>query len=297
MEAFDHWGVGTSPGGDRMRLEGLAAHRLFKMIVVLLLGILLTACGVDDGDDGPTATSAPEGAQPTVAVDQSESPTAPSGEVVSESSPTNTDMSDVPADLAPDTEATPAATAGIFLPTVDATPVQQQGGQASPDASPVANLSQSTPAPAVETAGASTPQASRPGASVTEGDVAVGDGTTGADIEGTPVATPAVAVASPGASPIAGSPEASVAVTGCEVQNVPPFTGEQTTFVLTSDVNFRTGPGADCALALDTPLGEFQQVDVIGGPVIREDDGTEWVQIRALDIEGWVAFEFLQPAP
>ena len=79
------------------------------------------------------------------------------------------------------------------------------------------------------------------------------------------------------------------------LKDVPPFTGEVASYVLTEDLNFRTGPGAECDLALPQPIGAFQVVEVIGGPVVREDDGTEWVQIRAVDTDGWVAFEFLEP--
>jgi uncharacterized protein YraI len=34
---------------------------------------------------------------------------------------------------------------------------------------------------------------------------------------------------------------------------------------------------------------------IIGGPVTREDDGSEWVQLNVNGTEGWVSFEFLQP--
>jgi uncharacterized protein YraI len=88
---------------------------------------------------------------------------------------------------------------------------------------------------------------------------------------------------------------AAVTVTGCDVTDIPQFTDEVTAFRLTTDLNFRTGPGAECELAAPDPIGGFQVVEVIGGPVTREDDGTEWVQIQALGTEGWIAFEFLEP--
>jgi hypothetical protein len=279
-----------------MRMDGLPARRLFRLIVVLLLGIVLTACGGDEGDNEPTATSAPGGAQPTVAVGKSESPAAGS-DVSSASSPSNTDMSDVPASLTPGSASSTGTPSVLASAVADATPTGAEPGGASPVAAaatePAGRATPSTGDKHKEISASATPGTET---TTTEGGAAVGDGTTGAVIAATPDATPPGPMASPGASPVAASPAAAVTVRGCEVTNVPQFTGEQTIFVLTSDVNFRTGPGADCDLALDTPLGEFQQVEVIGGPVIREDDGSEWVQIRVLDTEGWVAFEFLQPA-
>jgi uncharacterized protein YgiM (DUF1202 family) len=140
----------------------------------------------------------------------------------------------------------------------------------------------------------------------TQADVNVGDGTTGAVLSGDeeapaaspePVgaATPAVASASPEVPSGSATPAAFLEVSSCDLANVPSFTGEQSTYSLTTDVNFRTGPGAECDLALDVPLGEFQQVVVVGGPVVRTDDGSEWVQIQVGETIGWVAFEFLAP--
>jgi hypothetical protein len=115
------------------------------------------------------------------------------------------------------------------------------------------------------------------------------------------VATPAVS-ATPAASPdsAAGTPVAAgepPVVNSCDVDDVPEFTGDVTTWVLSVDLNFRSGPGSDCEPIGDGPLGEFSDVDVIGGPVIREgDESPEWVQVQVGEQTGWLAFEFLEPA-
>jgi hypothetical protein len=274
-----------------MSMEILTTRRWARTVTVLLLSVILTACGAGDGDEEPTQTSAPEGAQPTVEVDADSTPD--SAQI--ESSPTNTDMSDVPA--------------SVVAGAADATPETEQI-EAPGDATPVTQLDGVivTASPAPE--GDATPMVADPTASPSStGDVGVesdetganpmvGDGTTGASLATTEDATPAVAAslaASPVASPVSSSADVPVMVTGCEVAQVPPFAGQQTTYALTSDANFRTGPGTDCDLALDVPIGEFLQVIVVGGPVTREDDGSEWVLISFQGTEGWISFELLEP--
>jgi hypothetical protein len=173
-------------------------------------------------------------------------------------------------------------------------------GEEAADASPVATTN------AVE--GASSPEAAG------EDRAPVGDGTTGAALppleeetsadEATPTTAPAEStpalIASPQASPASGTPVAAAeapVVDSCEVSDVPAFTGDVTTYVLSVDLNFRAGPGSDCDLIGDGPLGEFSDVDVIGGPVIREgDESPEWVQVQVGEQTGWLALEFLEPA-
>jgi hypothetical protein len=277
-----------------MRMEFLTTRRWTRMVVVLLLSVMLTACGAGDDDEEPTESSAPEGAQPTVEVEGDSTPDSPDASQV-ESTPTNTDMSDVPASVV----------AGAEEATPETEPIEEPG-----DATPVTErddiIVTASPASVVD----ATPGADRPVASPTAGggadtepeeteaDPIVGDGTTGASLETAEEATPAVAAspdASPSASPAASSPGETVTVTGCEVASVPAFTDEQTIYSLTTDANFRTGPGTECDLALEVPIGEFLQVVVIGGPVTREDDGSEWVQISFQGTEGWIAFDLLQP--
>lgn len=124
-----------------------------------------------------------------------------------------------------------------------------------------------------------------------------GDGTGGSGMPGeldsgeeedAPAATPE---ASPESSPVA-----QLEISGCEVPDVPGFLGDSNVFVLTADVNFRTGPGVDCDPVMDEPVGEGQIVLVLGGPVTQTDDDTEWVQIEVGDQPGWVTTEFLEPA-
>lgn len=273
-----------------MRMEFLTTRRWSRSVVVLLLAVILTACGADDGEDEPTATSAPEGAQPTVAVEES-TPDSPAADLVAESTPTNTDMSSVPANVVEESEdATPmSAVSEVATPAAEQEPVVSVASPATGAVgTPVATGASATPAP-------SGADEALPGE--TEGNPVVGDGTTGASLGGAEVATPAVAGANPVGLPVVGTPAAQVTVTGCEVVTVPAFTGGQTTYALTTDVNFRTGPGTDCDLALETPLGEFQQVVVIGGPVSREGEDSEWVQISVLGTEGWIAFDLLEPVP
>jgi hypothetical protein len=284
------------------------------MCGVLVISLLLAACGAGDGDEDPTATVPASDAQPTVATSQEAdvSPQESPVGLIGTAAPTNIDMSTIASAATPE-----SGDGDVATPETGSAEAQEISGS-TPVASPVASIDAGgTPVAAVneETAPTDlgTPASEGEG---TQGDVAVGDGTTGAvipeengtppvaadsagestpDVSATPqpAATPAMAE---GATPeAAASPAAPLAVTGCEVVDVPPYTGDQATFSLTTDLNFRTGPGSECDLALDVPLGEFQQVIVIGGPVVRTDDGSEWVQIQVGDTVGWVAFEFLAP--
>lgn len=268
----------------------LQARRLLGIIAILVMGVLLTACGGENGEEDPTATSAPADAQPTVASAEIGSPSATGTPEVLETVPANIDMSTASLDTR-DSEigGTPA---GIAASTSSPTPAMGVSTPPAAAASPVSTVPPSGPAAATP----GTPgeiEGAMPAAPP------VGDGTTGAMVEGTPAvvagAVAATPVASP-ASPIAqASPVAPLVVSGCDVAEVPPFTGEQATYRLTTDLNFRAGPGAECDLALEDPIGVFQTVEIIGGPVVRADDGSEWVQARVLDTEGWLALEFLEP--
>lgn len=259
----------------------LQTGHLVRILAIVVAGVLLVACGSDEGDKSPTSTTAAVNAQPTVETEAtSDLMLASSPSASAPSVPTNTDMSTADMRESPAAVATPADMAA------SGTAVSAGG---TPELEPASSTPAASPVAAQETMPAAPP---------------VGDGTTGALTAGTPVASPSSspvaspvsAQASPMASPAArGTPGAPVTVQGCDVPNVPPFTGGPTRYQLTTDLNFRTGPGTDCAPALDQPIGEFQVVEVIGGPVVREGDTTEWVQIRVLDTEGWVAFEFLEP--
>ena len=267
------------------------------MAIVVTMGVLLSACGGGGEDEEPEATSVPAVAQPTVEASADES--TPGVTV-----PANTDMSSPDAIATPDgSESTPGVP-----PTTDvASPVatSDDAGSATPAID--------TPAedPEQDVATASTPAAD----TMIDGNAAsTGDGTTGAvtpSLEATAdialatpsdrsaMATPA-SEASPQASPVSGTPPASSetpVVTDCDVQDVPAFEGDVTTYVLSVDLNFRSGPGSDCDLIGEGPLGEFAGVEIIGGPVIREgEESPEWVQVQVGEQTGWLALEFLDPA-
>lgn len=259
----------------------LQIGQLARIVAIVIAGVLLVACGSEDAEETPTPTTAAADAQPTVQTEATSETSLVSSPATDDSEiPANTDMSTIAM------QESPAATAIFATPTGGS--AMEAGTPTSEPATPVAAMSEATPA-----SSGSTPAAGTDGMPAAP---PVGDGTTGAATSATPAATTATPAASPVASPaVQATPETPMTVTGCDVANVPPFAGDVTQFSLTTDVNFRTGPSADCPLALDQPIGAFQVVEVVGGPVIQQDDGTEWVQIRVLDTEGWVAFEFLEP--
>jgi len=87
-------------------------------------------------------------------------------------------------------------------------------------------------------------------------------------------------------------------VDGCEVAQVPPFSGQVTEFVTVSDVNFRTGPGADCDSIGDAPLVEGTDVTLLSGPVVRSDDDEFiWVQVEIDGEVGWLVTSAITPVP
>lgn len=102
-------------------------------------------------------------------------------------------------------------------------------------------------------------------------------------------------VGEPSASPEA-SPIAQLSIAGCDVPDVPGFLGDNSTVILTADVNFRSGPGVECDPLLDEALGEGQTVEIIGGPVTQSDDDSEWIQIEIDGEPGWITTEFIEPA-
>jgi hypothetical protein len=269
-------------------MELVPTRRLTYYLAVAFLSVALVACGAGNSDE-PEATSTPSGAQPTVATTEEaggSTPESSSGGAQGTAVPANIDMSTgsdaaTPQGDAPGTATPLPATPEPGFPGIGATPAT--------DATPVSGGS------ATELQDA-TPAA----AEGTQGGEVLGDGTTGPEI--TPAGSTPVAGDAPAATPvatpapgIAATPATPLAVTGCEVVDVPPFQGEPALFQLTVDVNFRLGPGTDCDLVMEEPIGAFQSVEVIGGPVVRSDDGTEWVQIEVLGSEGWVSFDLLEP--
>jgi hypothetical protein len=256
--------------------------RVLRVMTLVFASVLLAACGAEDNGEEDTA-EAPD-AQPTLEVtEEAEAATGTPPVVAAAESPTASESDEPVSDMA-----TPTASG-----------ITGAGTPASATPEPITTFT----TPEVEEAAATPDVASEATPDVgpaTEADEITGDGTTGAvpDLTSTPAATGLATPATdstPSATPGTSTAE-PLSVSGCDVENVPPYTGEQSSFVVSVDVNFRVGPGTDCELAIGEPIGEFQVVEVIGGPVIREDDGSEWVQIEVLGTQGWVAFEFLEPA-
>lgn len=97
-------------------------------------------------------------------------------------------------------------------------------------------------------------------------------------------------------TPVAGPTEAETTVTSCD-DVAPPLEDGPASYVTTSDVNFRNGPGTDCDPIFDEPLGEGAIVEVLSEPVVREgDDEYLWVAVSVDGTEGWIATEFIEPA-
>lgn len=250
-----------------MNQSGKLGYRssLFRVLAMGLTAVLLVACGGDSGSD-TTPTPTAESAAPTIPPIASPSATIEMTDltvVTPESTPVEI------SETAQVTVATPA-TGPETTATTSATPHTDTAATAEPD-EPDAS-----------------PDRTPTGKEWTQ---SVGDGTGGSGAPGEQEPGDEIVDATPVATPVV----ATLTVDGCDVPDVPNFTGEVTEFVLTSDVNFRTGPGVGCDLVFDLPLGEGQVVTVSGGPVIQAEDDTEWVQIEIDDQTGWVSSEFLEP--
>lgn len=266
--------------------------------VVLVLVLILVACGSDSDDADvtippdsnqaavptvPTGDSTPDTivSEEEITVLQSEIPATASASTPAASEVDEDEDTPSPVDLTgTDTEleeavATPADV--VVSETVEASPLVTVA-EASPDAD------ETSPA-----------QRARTGNETFDHP---GDGTGGSGMPGEldVVGDDAddAAIATPVASPIA-SPVALLSISGCEVPDVPGFLGENTTFMLTEDLNFRSGPGVECDPLMDEPIGEGQVVEVIGGPVTQADDDSEWVQIEIDGEPGWITTEFIEP--
>ncbi len=66
--------------------------------------------------------------------------------------------------------------------------------------------------------------------------------------------------------------------------------------MVTENLNFRSGPGSDCALLRDDVLEAGLELTVTSDPVTREDEDTDWVRVEVDGEEGWVAAGFIEPA-
>jgi hypothetical protein len=272
---------------------GNQTHRNVTRIgSMILLCLLLASCslGGDDNDDAqdPTATTASQVDAQSEATQEEPEQTEPTEPATPESPFTL---------IPPSPEASIAATATA---TVEEAVGDERAS--SPIASPSLPTSATAVAatgqpgssrlpgtPASSTAGA-TPEVSSereptPAANAISGS----DGTSGAT--NLPAAS-----ASPEASPAAGD---VVQVDSCDVVDAPQYSGDDENQQVTEELNFRVGPGADCDPAFDAPLEVATDVVVLSDPVVRSDldDGTEWIQVEVDGETGWVAAEFVEPAP
>jgi hypothetical protein len=220
-----------------------------------LVALALAGCSIGGGHGGNETATAEV---ESTAAALAESPTP---EVLTESSPVRGTTS------AEETNATPGA----------ATPTPAIVVSAPPVVIPTPRPSAATP--------------TVPGALATPivspGGAAVGDGTGGPMAVAGVVGTPSAA-----ATPVTG---AAVTVTSCDVPEYPPYTGDNPTQLTTSDVNFRAGPGTDCA-PIGEPIGAGVPVEVLSDPVVREGEEFTWVAVSLDGEQGWLATDFLEPA-
>jgi len=271
-----------------MGLDRWARPLRLRMLVAGMLVLLVTGCGTSGGEtSAPTATAtlwptvndaaeavSPEASPPWQMAGGTPAPTRSPEATIPEA------HSGTPvASPATTASATPAAGIPVEAPASGASPVSTQApAVASPTTPPEA---MEAPTQAADSLPVEQPA-----------DAETGDGTSGPQ----PASIPAgnVVLATPGATPLA-SPGAAVVVTSCSPDSVPAFPGASSSFITTSDVNIRIGPGTDCDLAADI-LSQGTLLTVTSGPVMRDGQtGTTWVRVEVDGIEGWVATEFLAP--
>lgn len=302
--------------------------RVFRGLV-LALALILVACGGDADEPTPTAsTDDSQVAQPTVALSESTPDTQVSEDEITVLAPEIPATPEVSTPEALDVEGTPATDEEAPSDEMPATPDQGPVDltqtdeaeevdvastpdeaeapvtQSTPTGVAESSPAEATPPPSTESTPPATDEVTDEEAGSTErartGNETFdhpGDGTGGSGMPGeNGVNEPEDATdETPSATPAA-SPIAQLEISGCDVPDVPGYLGDTSTFILTVDVNFRSGPGVDCDPLMDEPLGEGQIVEVTGGPVTQADDGSEWVQIEIEGEPGWITTEFIEPA-
>jgi hypothetical protein len=271
--------------------------------LILVMGLVLTGCGpLGDDDEDPTATSE--------TVSQSGEGTEVSEETAATGTPAGTEStSDRPPAFIKGTPTSPteaglAATPQAGETSLVATPATDEG-TGSPAASPITSTGDQSTSPDAS-------EATFTGSDGTSGATPVGDGGTSASESSPGVATPDPNIpffvaeeATPPPLPPGATPQVGeladlepLPVSSCEPEGVPAFNGEQTEFLTTTDVNFRTGPGSDCDPIGDGPIGQNIPVTILAGPVVREgEEEFAWVQVQIADQTGWVVSSVLEPAP
>lgn len=280
-----------------------ASRKTFGTVMVIV-ALLLAACGNGDGDSTPTPTSGANQAVPTLPSDEA---TAVATGEISENDLTvvtpnvpatqGEDVVDLTGSSTPDAAGTaPASSAIPGTPEVTIPPASTPAGTVAETGTSTAQQNAEPNTTGTPDAGTQVPPDTSPPASpaatATSGSLNIaGDGTGGSGQPGERRSNTDTPVASPAASPVA-----AVEVEGCEVTTIPPFTGTTNAYVTTAEVFFRQGPGTECTPVYEAPLGEGQAVEVLGGPVSQATDGTVWVQVEVDGVPGWVSFEFVEPA-
>lgn len=258
------------------RAQRSPGRRVLTLSVMAAFLAVLSACGTGGGDNNTnTATVAPD----TVEAPTDEAVVDLTGQATTApvSSPTDQNLASIGATEPGSASPTPAVVVSappIIVPTSVPT---QQGTPSAPQTA-------ASPASAV-TAPTATVQAGVGAGS------SIGDGTGGA-----PAGAPQLEVPAAGGTPGATAPRATVA-TSCDMPSYPAYTGDAAAQVTTSDVNFRSGPGADCE-AIGEPLASGVSAQLLSDPVTREgDDQYQWVAVSIDGTDGWLATEYLEPAP
>ncbi|HEV2066897.1 MAG TPA: SH3 domain-containing protein [Thermomicrobiales bacterium] len=261
-----------------------ALRRPFEMLFSAAL-VLIVLAGCGDGDEeGETAFEDADVAETVEEADVAETDedidvieTVEDADIAAEA--TEPPEAEIP-DVAGEVAATPA---DRVVAVADGTPIA-----AERDATPTPAIVVS--APPVEVATDVPPEAATPAGTA-------------------PVATPAVTATveepvvdegTPGipSDEAVGALEEVLAVAeSCTVETFPAYEGDAPVQVTTADVNFRAGPGTDCEL-ISEPLPPGTTVEVLSEPVSREGQPDfEWVAVSVNGTQGWIATDFIEPAP
>lgn len=246
------------------------SHEMLRPIKVMawtagaIVALVMNGCGPIGNDDSD---------QPTVTTEQTTEGVSGTPETSQnpdlEATPEFNGVKPINAQRAGQTDATPSISGG------DATPAS--GSESRPQGS----VNQGT------TIGEATP----------ESGAGMGDGTSGAALgpDGGVASQASSGATTSASTPDSGQP---IRVSSCTLDSVPKFTGESNAFVVTEDVNFRSGPGTDCAPTGEASLTAGIPMTVISDPVVRDDQGDVlWVLVDVGGQQGWVAAEFIEPAP
>jgi hypothetical protein len=269
--------------------------------MLTLVTLLVVACGPLGDDEDPTATSVTI-SQPTTDPDGASAP-------VSTEEPgggTPQTVVDELSDLIVEGLSTPGSTPAVVLPDEEATPLQ--GSEPFVSTPAVPGLTDDDPGarplPSGDAADNEPPKAPSAGSDGTTGATPPGEGVEATAesedaTDATPGATPGLAVLEATAPPANVDLDSiePVQANSCDPSDVPLLVDGELSYVTTTVVNFRTGPGSDCDTIGDGPLGSNIPVAVVSMPVVREgEEEYVWVQIRVNDISGWVIVEAIEPA-